>query len=125
MLSMWHVLNQSAQARITNLNEVPTLAPYFFTESLEPEYCHDGASMLQSLMLDPQTYSAYYNISPVARTKCCAVSILSSTIARLGNTEWDAESLHVLLFDEINRLKVQQKFYMMALRHALTGMKVC
>ena len=47
------------QARVTNLNDITVLAPYFFTEGLEPEYCHEGAAMLAKLMLDPSTYGAH------------------------------------------------------------------
>lgn len=47
------------QARTTNLHDVPALAPYLFTEALEPEYCKDAASMLASLILDPKTYGMF------------------------------------------------------------------
>lgn len=53
-----------------------------------------------------------------------AVSILSSTISKLNTVAWETEALHTLLYDEIARLNVKSKFYMTALRHALTGMKV-
>ncbi|KAJ3558730.1 hypothetical protein NM688_g747 [Phlebia brevispora] len=98
---------RALEARITNLHDIPVLAPYFFTEGLEPEYCSDGASMLESLMLDPKTY----------------VSILSGVMSKLETTEWDVQALHDTLENEREALGVKNKFYMMALRHALTGMK--
>lgn len=43
---------------------------------------------------------------------------------KLDGVHWDADALHHVLYSVIDELKVKQKFYMMALRHALTGMKV-
>lgn len=115
-----------SQARITNLHDIPTLVPYFFTDRLEPEYCHDGASMLESLMLQPETYSMYMRLFVLGiYADHGLASILAGAISKLDTAQWEVQTLHDLLEAEREVLAVKQKFYMMALRHALTGMKAC
>ncbi|TCD68577.1 Glutamate--tRNA ligase mitochondrial [Steccherinum ochraceum] len=93
------------QGRLTNLQDVPLLAPYFF---VEPNYATEEAQkMLKSLG------DASY------------VTALDNLIARLEeeNGEWSDLDLSAILHAQIQPITKSTKVYMTIIRHALTGMK--
>lgn len=76
-------------------------------------------------MLEPKLYGMCTCQLMGAYFESLPVSILAGVISKLNVAQWDVETLHNVLEEERKALDVKQKFYMMALRHALTGMKVC
>ena len=77
-------------------------------------------------MLQPETYSMYLSLFvPSIYANHRSASILAGAISKLDTSQWDVKTLHDVLEAEREVLAVRQKFYMMALRHALTGMKAC
>ncbi|KAI0802992.1 glutamyl-tRNA synthetase [Irpex lacteus] len=93
------------QGRLTNLQDIPTLAPFFF---VEPDLTsHEAVAMFQSV---PQTTHDVF---------------LDRLIACLSDNEiaWNVQTLNDLLHDEIARLGVKPKAAMTVARRALTGMK--
>jgi len=95
----------SLQGRVTNLQDIPLLAPFFF---VEPDLTSTEAiAMFQSV---PQAIHDTF---------------LDSLLSELSsdNTVWDIEHLNNLLHDQIARLQVKSKPAMTVVRRALTGMK--
>ncbi|KAI0344028.1 glutamyl-tRNA synthetase [Trametopsis cervina] len=95
----------SLKGRVTNLQDLPVLAPFFF---IEPDLSSNEAmSMFQSV---PQaTHDAF----------------LDSLISRLSGDLilWDTKVLNDILHDEIARHQMKSKAPMTVVRRALTGMK--
>jgi len=93
------------QGRVTNLQDIPALAPYFF---IDPDYAADEAQkMLQTLG------DASY------------VTALDHLTARLAeeNGDWENIDLSDLLHAQIQAITKSTKVYMTIVRHALTAMK--
>lgn len=93
------------QGRIVNLNDLPTLAPYFF---VEPDLnTAEAFSMFKSL--DRKVYGR----------------IKGAILARIrdGDVRWDVASISAALHDEIAKLAVKPKAFMTVARCQLTGMK--
>ncbi|EIW86053.1 glutamyl-tRNA synthetase [Coniophora puteana RWD-64-598 SS2] len=93
------------QGRITNLQDVPGLAPFFF---VEPEYeSTEAKGMLKSI-----NGEVYDNIVAQAAS---SVSALSEDVS----PREVADALH----KQLDQMGVKPKAYMTVLRHALSGMK--
>jgi len=92
------------QGRITNVQEIPSLAPYFFVEpDLRSE---ESRSMVKSIPVEE------------------ADMVLSSVISRLEDSPiWDEPEISRILREEIDTVRIKQKTFMTVLRHALSGMK--
>lgn len=95
----------SLQGRITNLQDIPKLAPYFFVDP-------DMSSGEAQAMLKVAPEDSY-------------ATILSAIVGRLQDEtlSWDARSLGTVLHDEMANLQVKSKTFMTVLRRELTGMK--
>lgn len=93
------------QGRMTNLQDIPTLAPYFF---VEPD------------LASPEAQTMYKSVSSEDYGK-----IVSAVVARLEDPSlpWDVTSLSAVLHDEVPKLGVKSKSLMTAVRRQLTGMK--
>jgi len=92
------------QGRITNVQEIPSLAPYFF---IEPDLkSKEARLMVMSIPVEE------------------AGAVLSSVISRLEDSPiWDEAEISQVLHEEMDALEVKQKTFMTVLRHALSGMK--
>ncbi|KAH8101405.1 hypothetical protein BXZ70DRAFT_1007241 [Cristinia sonorae] len=93
------------EGRLTNLQDIPVLAPYFF---VEPEYSTDEAKKMLSSLKDVPYVTALDNL-----------------IARLSEEagQWDELDLSDILHAQIQPITKSTKVYMTIIRHALTGMK--
>ncbi|EKM60670.1 uncharacterized protein PHACADRAFT_110265 [Phanerochaete carnosa HHB-10118-sp] len=98
---------QSLQGRLTNLQDTPTVAPYFF---VDPD------------LTAAEAQTMYKSVAPEERAK-----IVFAVVTRLQDSElqWDITSLSALLHDEVAKLGVKSKVLMTVVRCQLTGMKVC
>ncbi|KAI0697163.1 glutamyl-tRNA synthetase [Cytidiella melzeri] len=95
----------SMKGRLTNLQDMPTLAPFFF---VEPDLTsHEAVSMFQSV---PQ---ATHDI------------FLDSLLVRFSDAKipWQVQYLNDLLHEEIAKLQMQSKAAMTVVRRAMTGMR--
>jgi len=93
------------QGRITNLHDVPTLAPFFF---VEPDYSlPEAQTMKRGLSADDYDHALRRVILQLESSKS------PSTQSDIG----------VLLHDACEKTGLKQKVFMTALRHALSGMK--
>ncbi|GJE98035.1 glutamyl-tRNA synthetase [Phanerochaete sordida] len=96
---------QALQGRMTNLQDIPTLAPYFF---VDPDLTSPEAQSMSKLF----TAKDYAKIVP-------------AIIARLEapGLQWELASLTAILHDQVKKLGVKQKALMNVVRRQLTGMK--
>jgi len=91
--------------RLTNIQDIPRLAPFFF---VEPELSSaDATGMLKGAALEQR-----------ARILQAVTGLLESKIA-----SWASLNFLDLLHEEQAKLGVTSKAFMTVLRHALTGMK--
>ncbi|OBZ78674.1 putative glutamate--tRNA ligase, mitochondrial [Grifola frondosa] len=101
---LMHVIS-TLQGRIMNLNDISTLAPYFF---VEPDLTTDEAlKMWKSLPAGQYTL---------------VVQNLSQRLDVEGEN-WDSLHFADILHEEMSKIGIKLKDYMTILRHALTGMK--
>ncbi|KAH9927416.1 glutamyl-tRNA synthetase [Epithele typhae] len=99
------------QGRLTNLSDVPSLAPYLFEE---PDYTAEEAQkMLRTVRQRVGLTDAQY------------AEVISDLIVRLrqASTGWDASSLAQMLHDGQATSGLAPKDFMPIVRHALTGTK--
>ena len=115
------MIRPSQQSRVTDILEIPKLAPYLF---IEPDY----GSRETELMVKPIpqvrigtvqfTCSGFFLLILMARfSENLDCRRLTTGVGRLfvgGRTDYEA----------MGDLGVSQKFFMTVLRHALSGMKV-
>ncbi|KAI9455877.1 hypothetical protein HD554DRAFT_2030712 [Boletus coccyginus] len=99
-----HVL----QGRITNIKDVPNLAPYFF---VDPDYSTPEAQLMRE-SISSDDY-------PHLRTAGRALEV---TISHL-EAKPDTRDLSSLVHAACDATELKQKIFMTALRHALTAMK--
>lgn len=92
------------QGRITNLHDVPSLAPFFF---VEPDYeLSEAHSMKRGLSADDYDH------------------VLRRVILQLESSSPLTQSdIAVFLHDACEKTGLKSKVFMTALRHALSGMK--
>ncbi|KAF9219057.1 glutamyl-tRNA synthetase [Gyrodon lividus] len=96
-----HVL----QGRITNINDVPVLAPYFY---IDPDYATPEAQLMR-LSISTEDYRRALDVA----VHHLAVQPDASGISDLG----------VIVHSACDATGLKQKVFMTALRHALSGMK--
>ncbi|KAJ7596571.1 hypothetical protein C8J56DRAFT_850018 [Mycena floridula] len=102
--SLQHVI-KTLDTRLRNIQDIPSMAPYFF---LEPDFSSDEArAMLRG-------------ISPADHAR-----ILSAVtdLLQAHASSWDDMDLLAVLTEERDRIQAPKKAYMTTLRHALAGRK--
>ncbi|EPQ61238.1 glutamyl-tRNA synthetase [Gloeophyllum trabeum ATCC 11539] len=93
------------QERVTNLQQFPFLAPYFF---IEPDFfTAEAHEMVKSI--SPSEYS----------------DVTRAVAARLEKPDivWDQQNISAALHEESTKSGIKSRVFMTILRHALTGMK--
>ncbi|KAI0935754.1 hypothetical protein AcV5_004082 [Taiwanofungus camphoratus] len=93
------------RGRMTNLNDLPTLAGYLF---VDPDLSTSEARAMRA-SLSTETY----------------LTVTRSLIHRLstGASDWEKLDIASLLQEENSLANLKQKVYMTVIRHALTGLK--
>ncbi|EMD41465.1 hypothetical protein CERSUDRAFT_42474 [Gelatoporia subvermispora B] len=91
------------QGRLTNLHELPVLAPYFF---VDPDFTSDEARALYE---------------PLPREQYAVSNLKERLAAETGS--WGSLDLTSIIREEARKTGLPSKQYMTIMRHALSGMK--
>ncbi|KAJ8593595.1 anticodon-binding domain of class I aminoacyl-tRNA synthetase, partial [Rhizopogon salebrosus TDB-379] len=110
------------QGRITNLHDVPTLAPFFFVDL---DYSLPEAQTLKrGVLADDYGKSAHPSVVDIIDQFTILDHTLRRVILQLESSSPSTQSeIGVLLHDACEKTGLKSKVFMTALRHALSGMK--